>query len=108
MPKLKGSEIFEKISKKGNPIDFDKIYREIEAERKRDAKIAEEKAKKEKERLSNIKCPLCKSKNKNHVVKSENNGVMGPGYSSWETENYYVCLDCGIMYKDLEKFKKNG
>lgn len=65
-----------------------------------------EKQEKEKERLDKISCPLCKSHKKENVVQSQSNGIIGPGSSSWVTESYLVCLDCGVMYKDLEEFKK--
>lgn len=57
----------------------------------------------EKERISNIKCPVCKSTNKKHIVRSENNGVFGPGYSSWIVDDYFVCQNCGVMFKDIKK-----
>jgi C4-type Zn-finger protein len=66
---------------------------------------AEEKELEEK-RINSIICPCCKSKEKIHHIKRENNGVCGPGYNSWVTEDYLICKDCGIHYSDVEKLKK--
>jgi transposase-like protein len=57
----------------------------------------------EKERIDKIKCPACKSTNKHHHKKYENNGILGPGSASWIVEEYLVCLDCGIHFSDLKK-----
>lgn len=87
----------------GKPIDLDpdwyRKHLEEEKKAKEDARLKEQK------RIDNIKCPSCKSTNKKHVIKSESNGIFGPGYRSWVTEEYFVCLECGTMFKDLEKLK---
>lgn len=59
----------------------------------------------EKERINNIPCPTCKSTNKHHHKKYENNGIIGPGYSSWLIEEYLVCLQCGIHFSDINNGK---
>ena len=59
--------------------------------------------KQEEKRIKNIKCPCCKSTKKSHVINSENNGIMGPGYHSRITDEYYLCLGCGVRYEDLNK-----
>jgi C4-type Zn-finger protein len=69
-----------------------------------DIKDAERKI--EKERIQKIKCPSCKSTSKEHIQNCDNNGVIGPGYSSWVIDEYYVCNKCGIMFKDISKMKK--
>jgi transposase-like protein len=56
----------------------------------------------ENERINKIKCPICKSTNKHHHKKYQNNGIMGPGAASWITEEYLVCLNCGIHFSDLK------
>lgn len=72
---------------------------------------AEEKAKEEKERkdeqerVKNLSCPVCKSTNKNDVRKTGDNGIIGPGSRYWVTEEYYYCMDCGVMFKDINKPK---
>ena len=63
--------------------------------------------KEEEERIGKIICPSCKSTSKEHIVKSEGNDIYGPGYRSWIIDEYYVCKECGTMYKDLNK-KPNG
>ena len=30
---------------------------------------------------------------------------MGTGHSSWITDDYLVCRDCGIHYDDVTKLK---
>ena len=57
----------------------------------------------EKERIDKIKCPACKSTNKHHHKKYQNNGIIGSGSASWIVEEYLVCLDCGIHFSDLKK-----
>jgi len=57
----------------------------------------------ENNRRDSIECPVCKSKNKQNVKKTDSNNIYGPGSRSWVTEEYLVCNDCGIMYKDLNK-----
>jgi anaerobic selenocysteine-containing dehydrogenase len=68
---------------------------EVEAERKT-----------EKDRIAKIKCPSCKSTSKDHIEKRKDNGINGPGYSSWIVDEYFVCKKGGTMFKDMEKYKK--
>jgi len=81
------------------PIDwYSKMCREKEE--------AEELARKtEASRIAKIKCPSCKSTSKEHVQKRDDNGIIGPGYSSWLIDEYFVCNKCGTMFKDMEKRK---
>jgi len=51
-----------------------------------------------------MNCPVCKSENIKHEENREDNGVCGPGYSSWIVDEYYVCKDCGVMFKDKTKY----
>jgi len=71
---------------------------------KRKAEVEAEK-KAEEDRIKAIKCPSCKSTSKEHVEHRNDNGIIGPGYASWVTNEYYVCKKCGTMFKDLEKYK---
>ena len=50
-----------------------------------------------------LMCPCCKSRNHKKVEKRQDNGVCGPGYSSWVVSSYYVCKDCGVMFQDPSK-----
>jgi len=88
----------------GTPVDLDPNWYTKHLEEERKAK--EEARKKEEERIENIECPCCASNLKEHIIKSNNNGIIGPGYRSWETESYFVCKICGVMFKDIEKFKE--
>ena len=47
-------------------------------------------------------CPKCEVNDVKHHVKRESNGVMGPGYSSWITEEYYICNKCGIHFSKVK------
>ena len=72
----------------------------------KEKKDAEEKARKEElNRIQKIKCPSCKSTSTDHVEKRNDNGIFGPGYSSWVVDEYFVCNKCGTMFKDMEKRK---
>jgi len=82
------------------PIDFTNVYEELQ--RKKD-EARKESERIEQERIDKIKCPSCKSTNKKHVVKRDSNGVCGPGYYSWITDEYFVCKDCGTRFEDLSK-----
>src|ERR1035437_8625554 len=99
----------EKLQKKLNKFISESLeYEPFWYDNIRKARVeAEEKARKEeRERIDKIECPLCKSTDKEHVIKSDSNGVYGPGHSSWILDQYFVCKKCGVMYKDIDKLKK--
>ena len=106
MVKLKSTE--EKLAEKGiffKPVELDPDwYRKHLAEK---ARLEEEARKAEETRIKKIKCPSCKSTSKNHIVKRNDNGIIGPGYSSWVIDEYFVCNKCGTMFKDMENMKRN-
>lgn len=81
-------------------INYQQLFADFEE--KKEKKLAEHK-KLEEIRINKIQCPSCKDNNKEHIVKTDNNGVFGPGYSSWIIDEYYVCKSCGTMFKDLTK-----
>jgi transposase-like protein len=83
--------------------DFEYTQEFIEEQWKKKEEARKEAQRIEQERIDKICCPSCKSTNKKHVVKSDSNGVCGPGYSSWITDEYFVCKDCGTRYEDLKK-----
>jgi transposase-like protein len=98
----------EKLLKEGKvrtipDIDFMESYKECIDRKNKEFREAKEK---EEERISAITCPSCKSTDKEHIVKSNNNGILGPGYHSWIVDEHFVCKKCGVMYKDLNKPKK--
>lgn len=80
-------------------IDPGWYERQIEAEER----AKEQARKKEHERIGKIKCPSCQSTMKEHITKSDSNGIIGPGYRSWIIDEYYVCKECGTMFKDINK-----
>jgi hypothetical protein len=89
----------------GTPIDMSNWYEN----RKKQELAEQEKKQKEKEleqeRIDKITCPVCKSNDKIHHVKTKNNGIMGPGFSSWVTDEYLICKSCGVHYTDITKIK---
>jgi C4-type Zn-finger protein len=90
---------------KGEPIDLSNFYKD---KLEREQKELEERRKEEeleKERTNKIECPLCKSTDKIHNIKRNNNGIIGSGYSSWITDEYLICKSCGIHYSDTTKLK---
>ena len=106
MPKLKS--VIEKLEEKGifgKPVEFDPDWYGKHLREK--TRLEEEARKKEEDRIKKIKCPSCKSTSKDHVVKRNDNGIFGPGYSSWIVDEYFVCKKCGTMFKDMEKIKNN-
>lgn len=76
-------------------IDIEEVMKERKKANERVQKLEEGK-------LNDVKCPVCKSTNKKHVVHRENNGVLGSGYASWITDDYFVCQDCGVMFKNIK------
>lgn len=90
----------------GIPIDMSNFWEnrkkqeQEEQERKRKEKEQEE------ERINKIECPVCKSIDKIHHIKRNDNGIIGSGHSSWVVEEYLICKGCGIHYCDIEKLKK--
>ncbi len=91
-------------------IDWTKEFERFDwKELEKENKVRQEKAEKQRQNhFNNIECPVCKSTKKVNVVKTDSNKVYGPGYSSWVTEDYLICQNCGVMYKDLKKPKENG
>lgn len=73
---------------------------------RRQEEEAAEKLKKKTLLIKNIKpCPACESEDTYLHERRENNGVMGPGHSSWVVESYWVCDDCGIHFTPKDKTK---
>jgi len=99
MKKIKSP--IDNILKKGVPVDLDPNWYKKHLQAQEEAKIKA--LKEEHERIGKLKCPSCDSTMKEHIVKSDNNGVFGPGYRSWVRDEYFVCLECGTMYKDINK-----
>jgi len=104
MGKIKS--VWEKLREKGiygEPINYDPDWygRHVraEAEAKKKARLEEE------ERIKKLVCPVCKSTDKAHIIKSGSNEIYGPGYCSWVLDEYYVCKECGVMYQDITKLK---
>jgi len=66
-----------------------------EVKKRQDAEKAAEDLKKKTLLAKNVKdCPACKSKDTYLYERRENNGIMGPGFSSWVIDSYWVCNEC--------------
>jgi transposase-like protein len=85
------------------PLDVGDFGARLKEQQRLEQESKRKKEEEEKERINKIPCPVCKSTNKHHHTKYENNGIMGPGYSSWLVDEYLVCLQCGIHFSDLRK-----
>ncbi len=91
-------------------VDFDslgKITDEIDDNCKKEIKAYEKALKEERIRIENMECPVCSSKEKGYFIQSENNGICGPGYHSYVTQEYYICKRCGVHYSDINKKEIN-
>ena len=56
-----------------------------------------------KKKVVDLKCPVCKSNDKKHVVLSimAETPTVGGRCRMREIAEYYVCKTCGVMYVDL-------
>ena len=107
MPRFKNDKLDE-ILKNAEPVDWEKHYEE-EKKRKQQAALNKELERiAEARRVDNLQCPVCNSIDKNIIRKTNSNGVYGPGSRSWVTEEYIICTNCGVMYKDINRGKENN
>ena len=90
---------------KGEPIDMSNFWADTIKRREDEQELKRKEREQEEERINNIECPICKSTDKIHHIKRNSNGIMGPGHSSWVTDDYLVCRSCGIHYDDVSKLK---
>ena len=104
MGKIKSAE--EQLRERGiipKNVDWGEIQRSMKEAEKRKRDEEQKAREKEERRIADLKCPSCKSKNKKYFERRDSNGIIGPGYRSWIVDAYYVCQDCGTMFKDLQK-----
>lgn len=87
----------------GTPIDMSNFYANQKKREQAELERKRLEAEQEKNRIGEIKCPVCKSTDKIHHIKRQSNGIYGPGHSSWVTENYLICKSCGVHYSDVSK-----
>lgn len=108
MKKIKIISAEEELRKKGLfvPIKFDPDWYENSMKIKREEEEKIHKA--NEDRIKKIKCPSCKSTLKDHIEKRNDNGIIGPGFTSYIIDEYFICTECGTMFKDIEKMKRNG
>lgn len=91
----------------GTPIDMSNWYKNRKNQELAEQERKQKEREREKERIDKIECPVCKSADKIHHIKRNSNGIMGPGHSSWITEEYLICKDCGVHYSDISKINEN-
>lgn len=101
--KISKRQIIKKNLKKIESIDWSNFWENRKKQEEEELKIKQEEKDKEKKRIEKIKCPVCKSTEKIHYVKRENNGIIGDGFNSWVSEQYLICQNCGVHYSDLKK-----
>lgn len=58
------------------------------------------------EKLKGITCPCCKGTDIHLSQQSENNGIIGPGSSSWVVSENFVCNECGVLFVETTKMKE--
>lgn len=42
-------------------------------------------------------CPLCESKEFEDISPTQDNGIFGPGFSSWKLVDLWACTKCRIV-----------
>jgi len=84
-------------------IDWKKIQADEENSYKKQEIEYKRAAKEETERVEKMECPCCESTEKRRHHRTENNGIIGPGYFSHTVDDYYICEGCGVHYTDLNK-----
>jgi transposase-like protein len=89
----------------GETIDFSNFWADVNKRKEQEEELKRKMEEQEVVRINEIKCPVCKSTDKIHYIKRNNNGIIGPGFSSWITEEYLICKSCGIHYNDITKLK---
>jgi C4-type Zn-finger protein len=90
---------------KGEPLDMSNFWENRKKQELAEQEIKRKEKEQEEERINKIECPVCKSTDKIQRIKRKSNGIMGPGHSSWITDDYLVCRSCGIHYDDVSKLK---
>jgi transposase-like protein len=95
--------VLDELGLKSHKLDQSDIQEMFNDAERKNFEFEKDKQEKEEQRINKIECPSCQSTNKKHIVKRNNNGVFGPGFSSWITDEYFVCKDCGTRFEDLTK-----
>lgn len=101
--KVKKEDKLSELKYSGLPVDLDKIIKEDRKKYRQDLKKYEEDVQDEEKRIETMKCPVCQSVEKEHIMKHKNNGIIGPGYRSYVTSDYYLCKGCGVHYSDINR-----
>ena len=68
-----------------------------------EAREKQEQEEEEKKNSRKVICPVCKYTDRFdmfHNQITDDNGVCGPGFSSWVILEYNCCPECGVMFKD--------
>jgi transposase-like protein len=94
---------FSAPSAKRTVIDYSKVFEEKKAREEEDLERYKKEVKEEELRIEKLSCPVCSNSKKRRFITAESNGVMGPGYHSRITNDYFICETCGIHFSDLNK-----
>jgi len=93
------STLSEGVPLRRNPEDINKWVDDL-----KDRQEAYRKKQKEEAlRLEKLSCPVCKQTEKEHKIRAESNGIMGPGHFSRVVEDYWICKSCGVHFTDINK-----
>lgn len=102
-------KIKSQFATEGELLEFEKnvdkafdAHLKFEEERKRKQKELNDI---ESQRVADLSCPSCKSKEKQLHQHTTNNGIIGSGFKRTIHNEYYICLGCGIHYTDVYKLK---
>ena len=94
---------FSAPSEKKTEIHFSQVFKEKKAREEEDLERYKKEIKEEELRIEKLSCPVCLNSKKRRFKTAESNGVMGPGYHSRITNDYFICETCGIHFSDLNK-----
>lgn len=103
--KISKRQVIKRELTKIESIDWSNFWENRKKQEEEELRVKQEEKNKEEKRIEKIKCPVCKSTEKTHYVKTKNNGIIGPGFKSWVTEEYLICKKCGVYYNDINKIK---
>lgn len=98
-----------RIAEESGPVKKTEIDPNWYTNHLKEQQEAENKAREvEQKRINDMKCPVCGSTDKGYVSQGQSNGIFGPGHHYSETDSYWVCHKCGVMFKDLNKPQRTG
>jgi C4-type Zn-finger protein len=101
--KNESSRRIDELFENATTVDIVKVHQEIQKQLEEQEKENKRKELAEFKRIDQMECPVCKSNDKARHRLMNDNGIMGPGYSSHVILEFYICNTCGVHYSDLKK-----